>query len=229
MYNSLFDEQKPETNMTVASKKVTNTLSRWHKIAERANARLNELTNEAQILLAPRSTNVEDADADFAKVKIDAAKTNAIIAEIASVSRTVTVVRSALAKTNASVGVSDVLAKIEENKRTMSMLSVFVGNGRYQTVDKAKTVVQRKKTEISGFENKSGEAKELVVWLETARRLKGENVSFVPFGETEIENAKAEIDTLRKANLALSDELSDKNATRLEIEVELVAAASIGL
>lgn len=199
------------------------SLSRLHKIAERASEACSERVQEISRLAYQRASSVEDFDAAKAKALKDAERIERLSAERAALASVVSAVRSALGKANAQHGVSDLLCAIETERREIAALTPLAGVSVDDVAAVEKVVARRREAAASILSSGSANA------AAEARRERYENVVFSVVSDAARESA---VESIRLAKLrvaALSDKLADANATRISVDVDARAAALLGL
>jgi hypothetical protein len=217
-------------NVSTENQRVhSNTLTRWHKIGERANEKLGDLNAQITELLGIHVLTVDTLDRDLEKSHSDLNKVAKLQAERDSVSDALASIRKALARANVEQGVSDLLVDMETLRRKISGLNVYIGNSRFQDVSQAKEVINQKKDFISNIEKSLATVTNPVPVFDQIRTLKREAVNFFPVSESDVETVKEQITALRKEVVKLGDSLSDKNATKIQIALSESASKSLGL
>lgn len=194
------------------TKTISNTLSRWHKIADRIKAAAAEVMQEnVQALHAGHNL-----DGDRFTVKqgaMRAAADRAVgagTAEYLALQEALFTIRRAMARANTEHGVSDLLNQMEEAKQRANYY-----NSLLETNEGALT-----QSEFAAlWAKKSGQV--------NGREMYGVSVTFVT--DEMRSDMIAKRDAARKAVNTLADSLADANATKIALALDEVALAKVGL
>lgn len=200
----------------MTTKKISNTLSRWHKVADAVKAAAQKVKAENQAKLTAGACLSEDTF----KVRKDALKVSAdSVAETGTplylrLLTTLFRIRKALAHANTRHHVSDLLAEQEENKQTIQYYTEMI-----EAAQGGVSVAEYESLIRYNKERNSGNA--------TYRGTLTEHVTFVE--PVTLEVMREKLAGLEREKFALSNRVADANATKLEIEIDLDVAVLIGL
>lgn len=196
----------------MASRHISNTLSRWHKVVDRIKTATKQLAgniggdigavsyNSAVIFSAERAGIVKDTDAALAKVPL-LMKLNASLGHI----------RESLATANVEKGVSALLAAQVGKQNEQALYEALIqaaGSARLRLADAEKVLADAAKGETN--------------------RHYRESHAFARVDEAQVESWKARVEELGRELTALTDQISDVNASRLAIELDEEVLAHLG-
>lgn len=194
--------------------KITNTLTRLHKIAERIAQRRQQVAEAIQQGVAP-----EHLDASVLAVRGAALTEKASFAIDESLAKhdelasAYVAVRNALAAANVQAGVAKVLAEQEALKRRITMLTAIKDS-------QSDAVSQGEAKDI--FEARAGTE-------ESSRRGPYASMSVTFLCADRLAHVVSELKQSEQALARLSDKLADCNATRITVEIADSVAADLGL
>jgi hypothetical protein len=198
------------------TKSVSNTLTRWHKIADRVKQAASE-TKQKNMNTLQSSRSIDADTFSVRKGALESATAKAIGEQSVlyfSLLGTLFMIRRALAQANVKNGVSDLLSQMEEAKQTgeyyENMLETTEGT---LTQDEFSALYQKKN---AAAKNSSSSVS-----------MYGVSVTFM--SEAMVAGVAEKRDAARKLVNALADKLSDANATRITLDVDLSVATVIGL
>lgn len=185
-------------NPSAATRSVTVTLSRAHKINERINAKLVEL--RALIAAKGQAVAVQaySGDEQVAMIKAGAAQALAAAPTYIALALAQASLRAAVGRANASTGISDLLTTVEKNKRLVSLcdaLAAIAPNANTLSTDALAARAVGEQIKDYGSVAVSG--------LTTAQ--------LDAYSETK--------QALERENFALQDQLSDLNAHKVSFAV----------
>lgn len=192
--------------------KITMTLSRAHKVAERLKAKMSEAAAEA--------------DAGFGTVRVEGVAGESQIQALASgrqkalkalaaheqLNGALFALRSAIGRANASAGVSDGLAEQEMISRRLKLLRGIVAGSSARAIAPEDLADYRPLTTV----------KEVYGHRET-----GVEVTLLTLQARE--ELEAEIERLQKRAYKISDKVADANAAKVEIDLPDELVAELGL
>ena len=183
---------------TAKMRLVSVTLSRAHKINERINAKLTELRSQMSTKGQPVSVSAYLGAEQTDMITTGAAQALALIPVYVALTHAQASLRTVVAHANASTGVSDLLTKVEKNKRLMSLCDSVLSiapTPNTMSIAALSTRPVGEQLKEYGSVSVSGIAASVAV----------------PYAE-----AKA---ALERENFALQDQLSDMNAHKVSFEV----------
>lgn len=197
----------------MASRHVSNTLSRWHKVVGRIKAATEQLASQIEgnlgsvsynnlaVLRAEKAGIVKETEAAIAKVGL-LMKLNTTLGEV----------REAMARANVEKGVSALLAEqvTKTNERSL-----------YEGLMAA---AGRSRLTLEQVESLLGEAAR-----NTATPHYRESHTFGRVSEAQLIEWDARIEVLARELTGLTDRLSDVNASRLSIEIDEEVLAHLGM
>lgn len=191
---------------------VTNTLTRWHKIAERVSQKLRQVGDE--ITEAVDSNNMDASvlaiRGNDMKARADVALTEGL-ARYERLSAALVAIRATVARANIDAGVTALLAEQEAVKRRIGLLSrLSADNRNAMSIDEALTLHAGR----SKDENRSRyDDMVLVSALTNERRVE----------------LRKQCEAAELALVQLSDRLADTNATRVSVTLDDELVAELGL
>lgn len=190
------------------AKAITNTLSRWHKIAERIKIAAIESRQETLRALQAGA----NIDSDAFAVRRETLQTNANEAlttgfeTVLKLQGAVASVREALARANVEHGVSDLLNRTEKLKQELA----FVNECLSATEDKLS---------VAEMEQLAARRKEQSSTASPYAHLQDRlGVSFAT--DDQVAKLKARRDEVRRKLNALSDKVSTANASTMSLELD---------
>lgn len=189
------------------TKTVSNTLTRWHKIAERIRNAGNELQQNIMTAVSPGH---QDADTLVVRKKTFQAASDKALTEqkdlFLELQRALFAIRKALADANIKAGVSALLNDIELHKQEFNFYNNLIEKiGGDLSISEFESLASRR----------------------TNQSMYGVSVTFVtPAAKAEIEATR---DALRIKLNQLADELADANATKITLPVSAAVAQAVGL
>jgi hypothetical protein len=196
-----------ETDMT---KQISNTLTRWHKIAERVKQAANELAQKNfQAIQAGRNL-----DADTFSVRKAALQTTvgSAVGEQTSLyfalQDALFGIRRALAHANVRHGVADLLNEMEQAKQKANYFSNLVDSSAGAlSVSEYSALCAKRNANSAG--------------------MYGANVTFL--SAEELADLTEKRDAARREVNALADRLADANASKLSLDISEEVAKVVGL
>lgn len=199
------------------AKAITNTLSRWHKIAERIKIAANESRQETLRALQTGA----NIDPDAFAVRRETLQANAGEAlttgfeTVLKLQGAVATVREALARANVQHGVSDLLNRTEKLKQELAFVSECLSatEGKLSVSEMEQLVARRK--ENPGTPSPYSHLQERL------------GVSFAT--DEQVTKLKARRDEVRRKLNALSDKVSTANASTMTLELDEDVIALAGL
>lgn len=202
--------------------KISNTLTRWHKVAARIKSKVAELSVE----IGSDVTALQlDADSfDIRKEKLSQAAESAVTTKLnraLEFNAALFKIRAELAKANVTQGVSELLVQMEETRQNKELLTKLLDssgleNRGYQTL----TV-----PEFESWAAKKKKAAEAGAMPDyNSGRVM---VSFVP--DEQVTGLQTQVAELDKKIMELSDRLSDANASKLAIDLPDEVCKELGL
>lgn len=192
------------------TKSISNTLTRWHKVAERIKSATTELMH-ANVAVLTVGHQIDSDTFTVRKATLKAEAEKALVAQTAlyfSLQDALFAIRKALAHANTAEGVSDRLNEMEAAKQKGAYYAALL-----ETADGSLSV-----EEFSALAAKrSG----------TSSHMYGVNVTFI---SAEQKTALTEQrDRARREVNALADRLADANATKLSLTLSDEVVAFLGL
>lgn len=191
------------------SKKITNTLTRWHKIAERIKIAANEISAaNQQTIGGSRNLDLDTFAVRRASLRAATARAAGEQTELYfHLQRTLFQIRRALARSNVQFDVSDLLSQMEEAKQGMQYYASLV-----DAVDGA--LSEEEYAALAARKN-------------ATQNMYGASVSFLT--PEQIAGMTAKRDELKREMNALADRLSDANASKLTLEIDDAVVQVVGL
>lgn len=191
------------------TKKISNTLTRWHKVAERVKVAATEMSQKnLQTVMGSRNLDadtfaVRRANLRAASVKATGEQTVLFF----KLQRTLFQIRRALAKANVQFGVSDLLSNMEEAKQAMNYYTTLLGATEG-------ALSEDEFASLAGRKN-------------AAQNMYGVSVTFI--SAEQIASLTEDRDALKREVNALADRLSDANASKLSLDIDDDVVKAIGL
>lgn len=208
-------------------KQVSNTLTRWHKVAERIKVAADELQAAITHALNP------DPSPDFDTFSVRKA---ALVRDAEEALRekrslhtaltdTLYAIRRAVAHANVRHGVADILNDIERTKAEPSFLSSLIAAAESaMSVEEFEALGSRRAARADQPQPADATGG---MFRRAAQQNAVPRVTFI--GSPDLSLDVARRSELRVRMNALTDRLSEANATRIDIEVDPRVAALIGL
>lgn len=181
--------------------KQTVSISRLHKLAERLKTRVAEINSETQVMANPSTWRGPVTGVQIARAQAQAESVVRNLLEAERLSREMARIRGIVSMHNETLGISAKLARQDALSRHMGVV----------------------KTVLASAASREVMASDMVVGQSTGDY--GMTVSGL--GETQIQQLKAELTRLQREVFALSDEVAEANATRVELELADDIAALI--
>lgn len=198
------------------TKSVSNTLTRWHKIADRVKQAAGDLAQKNMNTL--HGSRSIDADTfSVRKGALEAATAKAIGEQSVmyfALLDALFAIRRALAQANVKHGVSDLLSQMEQAKQA----------GAYYASILETTEGTLSQEEFAALYSKKNAAAKN---SSSSVSMYGVSVTFV--SEAMVTDLTEKRDSARKLVNALADKLADANATRITLDVDLAVATVVGL
>jgi hypothetical protein len=194
------------------TKQISNTLTRWHKVAERLKVGAAQLKQEnISALMAGHRIDADSFNVRKAALQSTTAaaldeKTELYLA----LQNALFMIRKNLARTNTSAGVSDLLNEMEATKQRGDYYASLL-----ETAEDCLSMA-----EYSSLASAKRSAT-------TSTVLYGVNMTFV--SPEEIARLTEARDAAKREVNGLADRLADANATKLSLELEDRVAAFLGL
>lgn len=204
------------------TKRVSNTLTRWHKVAEHLKTAADEAQAQIDQALAP----ADNIDFDTFEVRREAMEANA--AKVKEETEplhdalvdALFVVRRKLAHANVQHGVADLLNEIEHTKLLIARATA--------NIDAASSALSP--AEFSELGRRRAAQPQNSAATDTLGRVRGAarpRLTLRTAGE--LAEKVANRTALRLKQTGLANRLADANATRIEIDIDERVAAAIGL
>lgn len=191
----------------------TVTLSRGHKIADRLGSAIGEIKAEAERLCEQVSLNGY-AEAQIEQLMKNSQKAMQLMEHHAIVANAQAAVRAAIGRANASAGVGDELAKIEANKKVLSLLDA---------------VLTAQRPGSRGAVHYSGIREYKVIGSSDSIMPRSSAIAVTLLSQAEIETLEARKKDLERQNFALSDKLAELNAQKVTFHLTDEVATLAGL
>lgn len=190
---------------------VSNTLSRWHKVVERFKQAIAQLSVEINRGIGQVSySNLAVLNAEHNVISRDADTAVSKVALLLALNMSLGRIRESLARANVEKGVSALLAEQVSKQSQKGLLEGLVaasGGSRLQLSDAAAVLAERP-------------------GMTSVYR---ESHSFSRVDEATVEGWQAQIDGISRELVALSDRISDANASRHAIELDEDVLAYMGM
>lgn len=197
----------------MATRHISNTLTRWHKVVDRIKTAVTQLSgqigcqigpvnyNNLAVLKVERTRVANDTEAALAKVGL-LMKLNATLGQV----------REALARANVEKGVSALLAEqvCRQNQKAL-----------YEGLAEAASSARLQLSDADAVLAESGKGDSAMRYRET------HTFSRVPEATVIVWRDQAE--AIGRELTALSDKISDVNASRLSIELDEEVLAHLGM
>lgn len=192
------------------TKSISNTLTRWHKVAERIKGATTELM-QSNLAVLNAGQQIDGDTFVVRKAALQSAAEKALSEQTAlyfSLHDALFAIRKALAHANTAEGVSDRLNEMEAAKQTAAYFTALL-----ETASDSLSV-----EEFSALASKrSG----------TSNHMYGVSVTFISAEQKAALTAKR--DSARREVNALADRLADANATKLTLTLSDEVVAFLGL
>lgn len=197
---------------------ISNTLSRWHKVAGRIKSRITELQAEIRSATAEQHLDVDSFIIRKERMQANASEAyNVKLPLMLELNAALFEVRKQLAEANVKFGVSAALVEMELARQNQILLQDIhldsLDSGYVlTTADFEKLVALKKAAPAEQQVNRSSDR------------------AAVSFADTE-KNSQIEtqIEELGRKVVGLSDKLSDLNATKLSIDLPELVCKELGL
>jgi hypothetical protein len=193
------------------SKTISNTLTRWHKVAERIKGATTELM-QANVAVLSTGHQIDGDTFTVRKTTLKAESENALVAKTSlyfSLLDALFAIRKSLAHANTSEGVSDRLNEMEAAKQKGTYYAALL-----ETADGALSV-----DEFAALAAKRSGS--------SGHSMYGVNVTFMSAEQKAVLTEKR--DAARREVNALADRLADANATKLSLTLSDEVVAFLGL
>lgn len=204
-------EQQPQQEQQIPEQEYGLTLNRWHKVVERINTRLNEISSETVVAASPvnmylvKGSSLKNLDPARAKL-------NGLIEEYNLLVSTVYVIKSAIGTKNAELGVTDKLGLQAALRSQVNYLKRLASYAKQDalTEDDAKARLEAinaadDRTSIDNY------------------------VTVTPFGSNDADQIEGRTKGIERNIHRLADEISDANKERVSLSIPVYAAAVAGL
>lgn len=197
---------------------VSATLSRWHKYVQRIGDLLNVVEADAAKLASKTSVSDFLGATQVKALQFDRERLRDLFSHHRRPLGTRAAIRGALGRKNHELGIDDLLAHIDAQKRRLQWL---IAIEKTQHPDR----VPPEELEVL-FGRLSNAAKPLASRREEYGNRQGVDVRMIP--PAELEAIRAEIEDLRRSLLTSADRLSEFNAQRMELAIGREVAQLIG-
>lgn len=196
----------------MTSRHISNTLSRWHKVVDRIKQATAHLATQIERQLTPVTyNNLVVFRAEQHAVCSEATNAIAKVELLVKLNASLGLVREALAKANVEKGVSALLALQvckQQEKQLYEGLIRAAGSARLRFAD-AIQILDSKPAGVAPHYRESHQ--------------------FARVDEAQILAWQAQIEVLTRELVALADQLSDTNASRLAIELDEDVLSHLGM
>lgn len=197
----------------MATRHISNTLSRWHKVVERIKNATAQMSaqiggrigvvnyNNLAVFKAEQAGVVKDTEASLAKVGL-LLKLNATLGKI----------REELARANVEKGVSALLAeqvRLQNEKTLYEGLIQSAGSARLRLADAERVLTESAKNTGAGHYR--------------------ETFQFARVAEAQVQEWQERVEAIGRELVALTDKISDVNASRLSVELDEEVLAHLGM
>lgn len=191
--------------------RITMTLSRAHKVAERLRIKVTEAAQTAVAGLGVIRVDGVGGDAQLASLAESRQKALEALGTHAQYNQALQDVRAAVGRANAVSGVSDLLAEQEAIARRIKLLRDILG---------ASSAIAIQPEELAAYRPLT-QARDIYSRGET-----GVPVTLLP---AEVRAAlESDLNALQKQQFAVSDKVADANATRIALDLPDDMAADLG-
>jgi len=193
----------------MSTQSFTLTLSRWHAVAERLQAKARELTVQAQQTLG--RTQVAAYHGQEQTLRTDATDAKAKIALVRRLHQQLGTIRARLGQANQEQGVTAALAEQQVLKNTLALLRELGGidTSQQASIDTlADTFAKRAGTTVAVYDRQ---------------------VAVAMLTREEVKAFQAEAEAVQAKAYALADQINDLNREKLSIDLDQDIAALAGL
>lgn len=191
--------------------RITMTLSRAHKVAERLRTKVTEAAQAAGAGLGIIRVDGVGGDAQLASLAESRQKALEALGTHATYNQALQDVRAAVGRANATTGVSDLLAEQEAIARRIKLLRDILGASSAIAIQPEELATYRPLTQARDVYSR-GETGVPVTLLPTEVRA----------------GLEADLNALQKQQYAVSDRVADANAARIELDLPDELAADLG-
>lgn len=187
------------------------TISRAHKVAERLGQRAQEAKEKASKLSEP-ITLQGYSDSQIQRFHAQSQELLDLVSQAHRLSTLQASVRAAIGQANASHGVSEALAAIEGNKKTLVLLRAILDNQNGESYSATSVTID-----------------DLLQFKSLGQIDRVPSVSLRILSAAQKSKLETMVVDLERENFVLNDKLADLNGKTLTIEVDDEAAHLIGL
>jgi hypothetical protein len=212
---TLFEEPK-----MAEQQKFKLTLSRWHKVAERARRLVGEFETSCQQHIAGWSASVLTAEAKFADA---VAVEHGVDASFTDIQRLLVAwadIRLALAMANVEFGIADLLGRIEALKAEGELAERLAERPGLDNIGEIHGRLQGREKLIER-QSQAAPDREIIRQIDS---LSNETMSFLPVSQNWREVCQARAQTARREMLKLNDRLADTNARHVSVWLDTEVA-----
>lgn len=191
------------------------TLSRWHKVAERLASKASECSVLASAAFCSQRVNGYAGSEQKAALQAKAAAGESALNEHLTLLEALSVIRSSLAKANAEIGVSRLLAEQETSNRRLKAL---------------REILAGQKTDMVSIDSLESYKPYADPQSRYGYRDEAQGAIAVRCLSCELESKlQSEAEKLQSALHRIADEASDANSRKIKIEISVEAARIAGM
>ncbi len=190
--------------------KLTVSLTRAHKIADRIGAEMNTAKTQTTTTNAQARMSTAPTKEQAAVLRDAAAAALAAANRFVALARAQQGIREVIAQANVAAGVSAILAKIEANKKVIAMYAAMAS--AYE--------VSADQVHVDALED--------YVWSQSTNAY-SPGVQVTAMTRNAVADINAAKQELERENMSLNDQLPDLNARSVSIEIADDLAYSLGL
>lgn len=187
------------------------TISRAHKVAERLGQRAQEAKEKASKLSEP-ITLQGYSDSQLQRFHAQSQELLDLVSQAHRLSSLQANVRAAIGQANANHGVSDALAAIEGNKKTLTLVRAILDNQNGESYSATSVTID-----------------DLLQFKSLGQADRAPSVSLRILSPAQKSKLETMATDLERENFVLNDKLADFNGKTLTIEVDDETAHLIGL
>lgn len=201
------------------------TLSRWHKVAERARKLAGEFEASCQQHISGWSASVLTAEAKFADAVAVERDVDASFADIRRLLAAWADIRLALAKANVEFGIADLLGRIETLKAEAELAERVAQRHGLDNIAEVRGRLQGREKLIERL-SQAAPDRDVIRQIDS---LSNEAMDFLPVSRTWRETYQARAQAVRREMLRLNDRLADLNGRQVSVHIDTGVADSLGL
>lgn len=187
--------------------KLSISLSRAHKIAERMKTRMNEQFNEAQSLASEQNVAGFTGEVQVAKLVDQGLRAVAVFDRAEKMSIALATLRARIGAENQERGINAMLARLEGLNRAVSNLKAIIVHGKGDGIAPTELATYKPLVESRGFGSQA--------------------VSVNVFSADAVAALEQRVAQAQRDAFVLSDQIAEANAARFELELDDEIAAEV--